>query len=460
MNPGNGRLRASARSLKTKRPHLDTSFHAQTQGATYAQPLYVDGGKGGKDVVLVATEQNWVYALDAATGATVWKKQVGAPVPLGKMGCGNIDPFGVTGTPVIDFPSRTMYLDALVDDGGPTHRIFAVSLDDGSLKAGWPVDMSTVKAGATTFKAQLHGQRGALAIVGGTLYVPFGGLFGDCGDYHGWLVAVPLANPAGVQAWATEARGGGAWAPGGVSSDGTSVFLATGNTFSATTWAGGEAILRFGTGAAFGAKPADHFAPLNWQALDAGDVDLGGTAPVLFDMPGSVPSKLTAAMGKDGRVRLLDREHLGGVSTPLADQKISDAELINAPAAYTTAQGTYLAFRGAGNICLNAFGGDLAAVKLTPGSPPAFGKGWCAHQNGMGSPMVTTTDGHADAIVWGLGAEGDGRLHGINGDTGDVVFDGGGPGDVMAGLRRFSTPIAAKGRIFVAGDGTVYAFTP
>jgi hypothetical protein len=73
--------------------------------------------------------------------------------------------------------------------------------------------------------------------------------------------------------------------------------------------------------------------------------------------------------------------------------------------------------------------------------------------------MVTTTDGKSDAIVWAIGAEDDQRLHGYDGDTGEVVFAGGGAGDAMMSTSRFITPIAAKGRIFVAADGRLYAFT-
>jgi len=74
--------------------------------------------------------------------------------------------------------------------------------------------------------------------------------------------------------------------------------------------------------------------------------------------------------------------------------------------------------------------------------------------------MVTTLDGHAEAIVWSVGAEGDGRLHGFDGDTGELVFAGDGADDVMGPIARFATPIAAKGRVFVAGMSAVYAFRP
>jgi hypothetical protein len=72
--------------------------------------------------------------------------------------------------------------------------------------------------------------------------------------------------------------------------------------------------------------------------------------------------------------------------------------------------------------------------------------------------MVTTTDGHSEAIVWGLGAEGDQMLHGFDGDTGASIFNGGNV--AIPGMRRFNTPIAAKGRIFVASDNAVVAFKP
>jgi hypothetical protein len=443
--------------------HLDPTFHGKTQGATYAQPLYLDGGPGGTDLIFVVTEEDRVFALDAATGATVWTKQVAQPVPLAQLPCGNIDPLGITGTPVIDPTSRTLYFDAMTTpDGGATkrHLIFGLSVDDGAVQPGFPVDVSaTAKSGSRSLKSAFQNQRGALAIVDGTLYVPYGGHYGDCGDYHGWLVGVSLADPSKVRAWATPAAAGGSWAPGGVASDGTSLFIATGNTLGASTWGGGEAILRFGAGPSFSGETTDFFAPSNWIELDDGDVDIGGSGPVLFDLPASTPSKVVISLGKDGNAYLLDRTNLGGVSDAVASTQVSHGEIINAAAAYTSDQATYVIFNSGQANCPNG-DGDLGAIRVKPGSPPSLEVAWCASQNGVASPMVTTTDGHAESIVWGIGAEGDGRLRGFDGDTGATVFGGGGSGDVMGPLRRFNTPIAAKGRIFVAGDDAVYAFTP
>ncbi len=443
--------------------HVDPTFKAVTQGATYAQPLFFDGGATGKDLVFAATEQNYVYALDAATGGTVWNKQLGEPLKLSDLPCGNVDPLGITGTPVIDGPSRTIFVDAMMSpDGGATkkHMIHALSIDDGVERAGFPIDVAAVaKNGNLTFEAAVQNQRGGLIIAGGTLYVPYGGHYGDCGAYHGWVIGVPLENPAAVQSWATLAQGGGSWAPGGLSSDGSDVFLATGNTFGAPTWLGGEAIIRLDAGPVFNNTTANYFAPTDWKALDASDVDIGGSGPVLFDLPGATPSKLAVALGKNSKAYLLDRTNLGGVSNAVTSAVVATNEIINSAAVVTTSLGTYVIFNANGKSCPGGVNGNLVALKIGIGSPPTITTAWCADEHGSGSPMVTTTDGHAGAVVWTMGVQGDGKLHGFDADTGKAIFTGGGAGDVMSGLKRFSTPIAAKGRIFAAGNSAVYAFT-
>ncbi len=441
--------------------HIDPSFRARISGAIYAQLLYV-AGKDGKDVVIAASEENNVAAFDAETGATVWSRNLGTPVPLAKLPCGNIDPLGITGTPVIDPASRTLYLDAMTlsrDGTTAKHLIFALSLDNGSTRPGWPVDVSAaVRYGHTAFDSSVQNQRGALGFVHGTVYVPYGGHYGDCGTYHGWLVGVPASNPGAPKAWATGATGGGSWAPSGVASDDGSIFIATGNTFGTIRWEGGEALLRFSEGPLFSGRTSDFFAPGNWRTLDVFDRDIGGTGPVVFDVTGAVPSKLLVGLGKDGKIYLVDRNDLGGVGHEVAAAKVATNSIINAAAAYTTPRGTYVVFKGHGSSCPAGQSGDLTAVRILPGSPPRVETAWCAEQHGMGSPMVTTTDGRSEAIVWSVGAEGDNRLHGFDGDTGQIVFGGGGPEDVIGLVRRYHTPILANGKIYVAADGVVKAF--
>jgi hypothetical protein len=421
----------------------------------------------------VVTEQNAVVALDATNGSPIWTSTLGNPVPLSQQSCGNIDPLGITGTPVIDPGARALYIDALTTpDGGTTqrHLIFALSLDDGSILAGWPLDVSAlITYAGMPFDSSVQNQRGALLLSAGILYVPYGGHWGDCGNYNGWVVAVPVNNPASATAWATPAGGGGVWAPGGLASDGSSIFAATGNTFGATTWSGGEAIIRLGPGATFSGNPADYFAPSNWQDLDAHDTDLGGSGPVLVDVPGAKPSQLVVALGKNGVGYLLDRNNLGGIGTGdgttgegLFSLHVADHEIITAAAPYTAPSGTYVVFEtfGSGIGCPNA-PGDLVALKIAVSSPPTLTVAWCASNNGYGSPIVTTTDGVSQPVVWsvGAGAEGDNRLHAFDGETGQVLFAGGGPAEQMTFVRGYQTPIAVNGRIFVAGDDGLYAFT-
>jgi hypothetical protein len=283
-------------------------------------------------------------------------------------------------------------------------------------------------------------------------------------------MGIPVANPAGAKGFATGIQGGGIWAVGGLASDGTHVFAATGNTRGATTWAQGEAVIRLQAGPVFSGQPADYFVPSNWQALDTADQDVGGTGPILVDVPGATPSALVVALGKNGVAYLLDRNRLGGLGTGdgllregLASAQVTHGPIINAPTTYTTASGTYVVFRVAngqvGIGCPAGQTGDLVAIKIGAAAPPTISVAWCADNQGQGSPIVTTVDGKAEAVVWTVGAEGSKRLHGFDGDTGAVVYAGGGDGDLIPNqVRRFNSPIAVNGRIMIAADNALYAF--
>lgn len=433
----------------------DTNFSGIISGDVYAQPLYIENGPGQKAMVIVATEANNVYALDALNGSLIWSTNVGPPVSTsGVLPCGNILPVGISGTPVVDLPSRSLFFNAMVklpSPGTAKHFVFSLDVDTGALNQGWPLDVeSKAKSGSTVFNSLPQGERGALAIVGTNLFVPYGGLYGDCGTYHGWVVGMPLNGPTQVSAWATSARGGGAWSVGGLASDGVDVFVATGNTMGASVWGGGEAIIRFASGLQLTNGAINYWAPTNWSSLDNTDTDLGGSGPVVLDVPGATPSKLVAAFGKDGNVYLLNRTNLGGISAPLAQLHVANTAIIQAAASYRTASASYLVL---------AASGSLYALRVGATNPPTLALAWSANEgSGRGSPFVTSTDGTNNVIVWGIGAGGDQRLHGFNGDSGANVFTGGGTSELMAGVRAFNTAIAARGRIYVAGDNKVFAF--
>ncbi|HET8935223.1 MAG TPA: hypothetical protein VFN67_17365 [Polyangiales bacterium] len=441
----------------------DPMFTAAIKGPTYAQPLYVETGDGN-DLIITATEQNEVSAINAITGIALWQKVLAPP---GEPGCGgSIRPLGITGTPVIDVESRTIYVAAMVM--GNKHQIFALSLTDGSVIPGWPVDVSTVQAGAVTFSPGVQNQRGALLLVNRMLYVPYGGNFQDCADFHGWVIGVPLDNPAAPIAWVTKGLGGGIWAPGGLASDGMSVFAATGNTMekpgamntSPAMWGHGNAVLRLAPDLKeiTEGQTIDFFATKSWKEDDKAGWDLGSSSPVLFSMPGATPANLVLAMGKNGHAFLLDAAKLGGIGGELSTVAVSDGGIaggmIGAPAVYPTPMGTFAAFRSnlLPTMCMSGMG-NFAALKVTAGSPPKLSMAWCAEGNGTGSPIVTSPDGMTDSVVWYFTG---GRLIGVNGENGMTLFR---DAESVGFIDKYQTPIVAKGRLFVAGTDAVYAFT-
>jgi len=424
----------------------DPNFDGTIVGNVHAQPLYIEGGPNGP-MIIVVTASNNIYALNATTGTVIWQRNVGPAVTSG-LPCGNINPVGTIGTPVVDVASGALLFDALIDGMVKKHFIYSLNVDTGATNPGWPVDVNaTAMYNGIIFDSPVQEDRGALALVNGVVYVPYSGYGGDCGTYHGWVVGVDINNPVNVGAWATTATKGGIWGHSGVASDGTNMFVITGNTAgTGGVWGGGEAIIRLQAGPFWSGMATDYWAPTNWLQLDNGDVDLGGVSAMLIDVPGASPSQLVLATGKDSNAYLLNRNNLGGITLPVAQLNVGFV-IGQSSATYRTTQGTYFVFRAASD--------QVKAYKITATSPPTIVPAWSVSQTGQGSPWVTTTDGTNNAIVWVVGAQGDGQLHGYNGDTGAVVYAG---GDVMSGTRKWNTGIVARGRIYVANDNKVYAF--
>ncbi|HET6888318.1 MAG TPA: hypothetical protein VFH87_10380 [Candidatus Udaeobacter sp.] len=434
----------------------DLNFDGTIEGIVYAQPLFIENGPCGRAMVIAVTLSNNVYALDAVDGSVIWERNAGAPVDHDDLPCDpKFDPVGIIGTPIVDLASRALFLDAMITpDGGKTkkHLIFSLNVDTGDINPGWPVDVeATASYNGINFTAEIQQQRPALGIVSNILYVGYGSMRDHC-DYHGWLVGVPIDNPASVTAWATDAIGGAIWGVGGVASDGKNPFVTTGNTRNPPAWGGGEAVIRFQPGPIFSGSPSDYWAPTNWQSLDQSDSDLGASGPLLVDVPGATPSHLVVAMGKDRKVYLVNRDNLGGITQPVASAQLGNSPILQAAVTYRTNQGTFVAF--------HAEGSNLSAFRITAANPPAIINEWTVIQNGRGSPFVTSTDGASNMIVWIVGADagGDQRLHGFDGATGAVVYGGGGPNELMEGTHRFNAGIAARGRIYIANDNKVYAF--
>jgi hypothetical protein len=213
---------------------------------------------------------------------------------------------------------------------------------------------------------------------------------------------------------------------------------------------GGEAIIRLQAGPTWTGMPTDYWAPTNWFSLDNGDTDLGGVSATVVDVPGATPSQLVLALGKDSNAYLINRNNLGGITSPVAQANVSGTNRGTSAVTYHTSQGTYFAFHNESNT--------IRAYKITPTNPPTITFAWSMSQTGRGSPWVTTTDGTNNVIVWVAGVSGDQRLHAYDGDTGAVIYAGGGTNELMAGTRQWNTGMVARGRIYFGADNKVYAF--
>ncbi|MCL2429234.1 MAG: PQQ-like beta-propeller repeat protein, partial [Alphaproteobacteria bacterium] len=433
-------------------------FDGRIDGQVYAQPLYWRAPGAQRGLVIVASEDDRVFALDADSGRIVWRTALGPPVAGTTLPCGNIDPLGVTGTPVIDQRRGALYLDAMVDDRGtPRHRIYGLRLSDGAIMAGFPIDVAAgLAARGVRFDPAAQDQRGALTILDGRIFVPFGGHYGDCSDYHGGVVAISVEPPQLTGAWTTRAAKGGIWAPGGVSEAGGQLYFSTGNTEGAPIWLDGEAILRVGPDLAHTTDSRAFFAPSDWKELDEDDLDLGGVTPLPVTVSGN---EWLLALGKDGNAYLLNRANLGGIGGAIAIQRAARGAIITAPALYPDRDAMVVVYQARGALCPNGSsvsGIGALAVRSDPSHP--LSAAWCARLDGRGAPIVTTTDGRSDAIVWVAGAEGDDRLHGYRGDNGGEIFAGGGPRDGMTRLRHFATILVADEHFYIAGDGRLFAY--
>ena len=379
-----------------------------TLGQIKAQPLVFGGA------VYVVTQNNWVYALNQSSGQLIWSQNLGIP-PTGYT-CGNIN--GITGTPVIDTANNVMYLVAAITPagGGISNTIFKINLGNGGIAA-------SASAQFPGFDPRIEGQRGALALNNGRIYVPYGGRIGDCGSYHGYIVAFDTnLNQLGHFTSTPSCSAGGIWAPGGESVDSAgNVYAATGNGFCGATYDLQESVVKLNASAGL----LNNWAPSDWQALDNGDVDIGSIAPTLLS------GGLLFQSGKNGKGYVLSTSALGnGVS--------SNSGIPIAGAGECTGSA---AFDGA-NIYVGCQGG-LFSLHL---SGQSFTLNW-QRNNGIwtDSPIV------AGGAIWAID-----RNHNLNAfsPSGAVLYHAS-----LGASANFAAPSAAGGMVFAGAGTVVKAFT-
>jgi polyvinyl alcohol dehydrogenase (cytochrome) len=282
---------------------LSIAWSRHLDGAVYGQPLIIGG------TVIAATEHDTVYALARSSGRLLWRAHVGTPVPLADQPCGDIDPLGITGTPVYDRARGLVY--AVAQTRGSRHVLVGIAARSGRVRVRRVIP-------APDHQRRYDQQRAALALANGRVYVAFGGHDGDCGPYVGSVVAIPASGRGPMRSYRVPAaREAGIWATGGpvIGPDGT-VYVSVGNgAATASPFDGSDSV----TALFPGLHKKDLFAPDTWRSDNASDLDLGSMAPALL-RDGKI-----LAVGKRGVGYLLRAAHLGGVGGQVASGRICPA---------------------------------------------------------------------------------------------------------------------------------------
>jgi outer membrane protein assembly factor BamB len=482
----------------------------------YAEPLIA------RSMVFVATSNNTIYSLDSNTGKVIWRTNLGLPVPLSDLPCGNVDPTGIIGTPVIDLRTQTIFAVSFLGNTH-THELFALDINTGKIRLESPID-------PPGSDPKVEQQRGALALSyyndsnngtrdGGTggreggviVYVPFGGLFGDCGQYHGEIVAAAIpylapssnnnisnissASSTGIGTGGREEtkqqlplmsfqvptrREAGIWAPSGPAIDQNgSVLVATGNGESSTNFDFGNSVIKLSPQLE---KVIDWFAPGNWAELSGSDKDLGSVGPSILgennisegDKNHNNTYTKTSTIfqiGKEGTGYLLRGNKLGGINGQIFSAHVCDKGAYGgtayaAPYLYVPCReglvALYLqsATADSNNSTTNTStaGGGIANESITSkmdnttdhrgaNNYSSFIVKWTSPSFHAGPPIV------ADGLVWSVNIN-KGQLVAFDQSTGKILFQ-----QNIGESTQFSTPSSSHGKIFVAASNKIVSFS-
>jgi hypothetical protein len=468
--------------------HFGQVAAIHVDGDVYAQPLYVPNleipGKGVHNVAFIATEHDSVYAFDAANqpAAPLWRASFlnpaagVAPVSARDLGCPFIAPeVGITSTPVIDAPSRTIYVLARTAERGPDgnprfyQRLHALDLATGAERPGSPV---LIRASVTVpgwfglfstelhFHAALENPRAALLLAGGNVYLAWGSAC-DYGPYYGWVLAYDARTlkQTGVFNTAPDGQESGIWqSDAGIAADRDgAVYALTGNgKFDAASGGRdyGDSALKLGfRNGALAVR--DYFTPFDERRLNREDVDLGSSGPVLLpDQAGAHPHVMLAA-GKAGLVYVIDRDHMGGFRAGSNSHAIQTLQVgtgaFGAPAFWNGH-----VFYANRKDNLRDFAVDSGMLVPTPVH-------WSARQfDHPGAIPTVSANGGKDGIVWLVESKGPNR-HGNDSDGFLHAYDAADVSrelyaDVMGPAVRFTMPTVAGGRVYVGARGVVYVY--
>ncbi len=296
-------------------------FARHVRGQVYAQPLVVG------PTLIVATERDWVYGLNAVTGRVEWSDHLGRPWPAAETKCTDLTPtVGITSTPVYDPQTGAVYLVAEIAKRAPTKPVFSlfgIGATTGRITERVPIGGRPFNDSQLRFDAFDQWQRPGLLLLGGRVYAGFASHC-DIQPYAGFLAGVDVATRA-VRLWTDEAgltdEQAGIWqSGGGLMSDGPGrIFITSGNGVSPAPGKGSappgqlaESVVRLAVLPDGRLAARDFFSPADAPALDASDTDFGSGGPVALPFGSKAFPRLLVQAGKDGRVFLLNRDNLGG----------------------------------------------------------------------------------------------------------------------------------------------------
>jgi hypothetical protein len=443
-----------------------------------------------KNVIYFATENDMVYAVDAdsisgSTATVLWSASLvpsgEAPAVPNQTGatCDNISPTGVKGTPVIDRGRNAIYVVAKTMNSTTNttqfFRLHALNLTNGTELFGGPATVSAtypgtaghVSGGIVTFSPRDQSNRPGLLETGSNIYLAFGGQYGDCGEYSGFLMSYDADTLAqsGVIDLNPNSIQGGMWNSGaGPSADvAGSIYVSTANAGDDLSIGPNDypnsvvRLTNFGTLAV-----ADFFTPDNAESLDEEDLDLGSTGvlimPDLVDSQ-SVVHRYAVAAGKDGNMYVVDRDNMGQFSMSM--NNTVQTIVINGSGAASFNYSTPAYFNNNVYVCpsgqtLKAFAisNALLATSATMSTTPAIGT----------SGFTISANGTSNGIVWAIQPKnGNGVLYAFDASNLSIMLyasnQATGNRDQTAQiLGNFHTPTVAKGRVYFGTGSTVAVF--
>ncbi|MGE5135689.1 MAG: choice-of-anchor D domain-containing protein [Gemmatimonadota bacterium] len=468
-------------------------FKTKVTGQVWAAPLVLSS----KNLVIAATEKDWVYGLDATTGAVKWSVKVGTAYAI--TSCNDLAPdVGITGGPVYDPATNAVYVMAQIKPKKtPLYSMFGINVDTGKITESIGVPLHPTNNAKLTFSGTNQLARPGLLLMNGWVYAAFGSHC-DHKPYVGYVASFNVANPTSAtnrSLWADETGSAnnqaGIWqSGGGLMSDGPGrIFFTSGNGVSPADGYPAtpphqlaESIVRLSANTSTGALSAkDFFSPNNATKLDAGDTDWGSGAPVGLPSGTAAFPHIVVQIGKDGRFFLLNRDKLGGRNS-------TNSRALAVTKAYNAAWSHPAVFFGSGTIANGGsdylyYVGKSTTMRILRFGANSAGKPTLSQVANTsisfgyssGSPMVTSNGTDASsAVVW--------TVYSANSTGGQGTLEAF-PATPEASGGSFATPVkpikswpigtAAKftniatsgNRVYVgsrsgatASDGSVYGF--